>query len=122
MLAGTYNITCEQGSTFSLIITVQYPDTVDPSVYYPWDFSDYTARMQIRRTLESSTPMIELTTENGRLEFSSPTEGEIRIHMTAEETAALTTSGVYDLEIVNAAGEVSKVIKGAFNLLPEVTR
>jgi hypothetical protein len=41
--------------------------------------------------------------------------------MTPTQTAALTTNGVYDLEIVSGT-EVSKVIAGNFTLIPEVTR
>lgn len=122
MLAGTYNITCEQGSTFSRIITVEYPDPADPSATLPWDFTGYTGRMQIRRTIESATVMIELTTENNGIEYTDEENGEITIRMTAEQTAALETSGVYDLEIINTSDEVSKLIKGTFTLLPEVTR
>jgi hypothetical protein len=122
MLAGIYNITCEQGSTFSRVINLEYPDAVDPTVFYPWDFTGYTARMQIRRTIESSTVMIELTTENNGIEFTNAEEGELIVEMTAAQTAALETSGVYDLEIINSSGQVSKLIKGAFTLLPEVTR
>jgi hypothetical protein len=122
MLAGTYNINCEQGSTFSRVVTLQYPDPDDASVYLPWDFTDYTARMQIRRTIESTTVMIELTTENSGIVFTDAVNGELTISMTAAETAALTTSGVYDIEIINSIGQVSKLIKGAFNLILEVTR
>jgi hypothetical protein len=42
--------------------------------------------------------------------------------MTAGQTAELETSGVYDLEIINSSSQVSKLLKGAFTLLPEVTR
>lgn len=122
MLAGTYNITCDQGSTYSLVVTVQYPDAEDPTIYHPWDFTGYTARMQIRRTIESSTVLLELTTETGGIEFTDEDNGEITLTISATETAALTSSGVYDLEIVSSAGTVSKVIKGVFTLNPEVTR
>jgi len=122
MLAGIYNITCEQGSTFSRIITVEYPDPDDASVMLPWDFTDYTARMQIRRTIESTAVMIELTTENNGIEYTDAVNGEATVRMTSAETAALETSGVYDLEIISSSGDVSKLIKGTFTLLPEVTR
>jgi len=122
MLAGTYNITCEQGSTFSRIITVEYPDPADPSSMLPWNFAGYTGRMQIRRTIDSSVVMIELTTANGGIAFTDAANGELTVSMTAVQTAALETSGVYDLEIINSGGQVSKLIKGTFTLLLEVTR
>jgi hypothetical protein len=122
MLAGTYNITCEQGSTFSRVITVEYPDPNDASTMLSFNFTGYTGRMQIRRTIESSVVMIELTTANNGIQYTNAASGELTVRMTAVQTAALETSGVYDLEIINGAGEVSKLLKGAFTLLPEVTR
>jgi len=174
MLAGTYNITCEQGSTFSRIITVEYPDPNDSSTMLPYNFTGFTGRMQIRRTIESSIVMIELTTANSGIVYTASStvnagsfvvgtryiiltvgntsftaigaasntvgasfvatgvgsgtgtayspSGQLTINMTAGQTAALETSGVYDLEIINSASQVSKLLKGAFTLLPEVTR
>lgn len=122
MLAGIYNIVCEQGTTFTRVITLEYPDAEDPTVFLPWDFTDYTARMQIRRTIDSASPMITLTTENDGIEFTNPANGELTIRMSAAQTAALTSDGVYDLEIIADAGEVSRLIQGNFTLNFEVTR
>lgn len=122
MLAGIYNIVCEQGTTFTRVITLEFPDADDPTVFLPWDFTGYTARMQIRRTIESSTIMIELTTENGGITFTNPAQGEMTIEMTATQTADLSSSGVYDVEIISDDGEVSRLIQGSFTLNLEVTR
>jgi hypothetical protein len=173
MLAGIYNITCEQGSTFSRIITVEYPDPNDASTMLAYDFTGFTGRMQIRRTILEDV-MIELTTANSGIVYTASAtvnagsfvvgtryviltagntsftavgaanntagtsfvatgvgsgtgtayspSGQLTINMTAGQTAALETSGVYDLEIINSASQVSKLLKGAFTLLPEVTR
>ena len=69
--------------------------------------------------------MIEITTENGGIDVEPLGEqGRIDLTMTAAQTAALDSDGVYDLEIIDtgATGTVSKVIKGTFTLIPEVTR
>jgi hypothetical protein len=129
MIAGVYNITCQQGSTFSRLLEIEQPDlATDPTgqTYIPYDLSGYAARMQVRRTIESPTPMVTLDTGNGGLEIN-PTEEEdkthhIRIYMTDEVTASISSSGVYDIEIVNADGEVSRIMQGAFSLSLEVTR
>lgn len=121
MLAGIYNIICEQGTTFTRRLEIQYQDETDPEVYHPYDLTGHTARMQVRRTVESSTAMIELTTENGGIDIDGP-EGVVEITMTDEQTSSLTSSGVYDLEIINGGGQVSRVIQGAFTLSLEVTR
>ena len=121
MIAGTYNILCEQGTTFTRILEIQTPDPLDPNAYDPYNLAGHTARMQVRRTIDSSTVMITLTTENGGISLDSD-EGKITISMSDDQTAALTSSGVYDLEIIDSSGNVSRVIQGTFTLSLEVTR
>ena len=127
MRAGTYNFTCEQGSTFSRLIELEQPDLVaDPTgqTFAVFDLSGYTARMQVRRTIDSSTAMVTLTTENGRI-IINQTPGSINhinIYMADELTATLQSSGVYDIEIINNDGEVSRILQGIFTVSPEVTR
>lgn len=131
MIAGVYNITIEQGSTFGRLISIEQPDlATDPTgqTFENFDLSGFTARMHIRRTIDTPTPMITLTTENGRIAINpniagAPTRNnEISLMITAADTAGITTSGVYDLEIISAGGVVSKVIRGDVTLIPEVTR
>jgi len=131
VIAGVYNITIEQGSTFGRLIAIEQPDlAADPTgqTFENFDLSGFTARMHIRRTIDTATPMITLTTENGRIAINpniagAPTKNnEISLMITADDTATITTSGVYDLEIVSAGGTVSKVIRGDVTLIPEVTR
>lgn len=127
MIAGVYNITCEQGSSFLRTLEIEQPDlATDPTgqTYEAFDLTGYTARMQVRRTIESASAIVTLTTENLGLEINptGDTTNLIKMSMAASVTASIATSGVYDLEIINGDGFVSKVIKGAFNLIPEVTR
>ena len=131
MIAGVYNLTIEQGSTFGRLISVEQPDlATDPTgqTFENFDLSGFTARMHIRRTIDTLTPMITLTTENGRIAINPSIVGdatknnEISLSITAADTATITTSGVYDLEIISAGGTVSKVIRGDVTLIPEVTR
>ena len=130
MIAGVYNLTIEQGSTFGRLISVEQPDLVaDPTgqTFVNYSLVAHTARMQIRRTVDSATSMISLTTENGRITINPNISGntrnnEISLLITAADTATLTTSGVYDLEIISSSGTVSKVIRGDVTLIPEVTR
>jgi hypothetical protein len=115
MIAGIYNITCEQGSTFTRTFTIQNPD----GTIYP--LSTFKARMHIRRDVDSTTAMFNATTENGCIEIE-PTVGEIIVDLTAAQTATLTRNGVYDLEIYTDDGLVYKVVKGLFRVEKEVTR
>ncbi len=131
MIAGIYNITIEQGSTFGRLISIEQPDlAADPTgqTFENFDLTGFTARMHIRRTIDSATPMITLTTANGRIAINPniaatpPKNNEIALSITAADTAAISSSGVYDLEIINGGGIVSKVIRGDVTLIPEVTR
>lgn len=76
--------------------------------------------MQIRRQIEDTTVMLELTTENGRITLGGAA-GTIELLITAADTSTLTTSGVYDLELVEGA-VVKRLIRGNINLNLEVTR
>ena len=126
MIAGTYNLTCEQGTTFSRLIEIEQPDLVnDPtgSTYIDYNLSGYTARMQVRRTVDNPNYLVYLTSENGGLTvIPGIYENQIETFMSASVTASISQSGVYDLEIIDAVGFVSRVLKGTFTLIPEVTR
>ena len=127
MLAGNYNITCQQGSTFTRTLEIEQPDLVaDPTgnTFVPFDLSGYTARMQVRRTIDSSNFVLELTTSNGGLRIN-PVSGDVNkltIFAPANVTASVSTSGVYDIELISAENTVSRILQGIFNLSPEVTR
>ena len=123
MIAGNYNILCQQGSSFARVIAVEQPRTPteqNPAEYEAYPLTNYTARMQVRRTINED-PMITLTTENGRITINGAA-GLISLSISAADTAALESSGVYDLEIISSGGLVSRVIQGTFTLSLEVTR
>lgn len=107
---------CDQGSTFTRTIEIKQADgTV-------FSLTGYTARMEVRRTVDASTSLIGLTTANGRITINASL-GAITLTLTPDLTASLTQSGVYDLEIVKTAtGEVHKVVRGEFKLEREVSR
>lgn len=115
MIAGVYNIFCEQGATLERTFTIQNPDG---TVY---DLTGFNARMHIRKDVDSATTYAELTQANGRIELV-PLFGEIRINLPASVTAGLNKDGVYDLEIFNSDGVVHRVVKGQFRVDKEVTR
>ena len=70
MIAGVYNLTCEQGTTFSRLIEIEQPDLVnDPSgqTYIEYSLVGYQARMQVRRTVDAANYLVYLTSENNGL-------------------------------------------------------
>ncbi len=118
MTAATYNMSCEQGSTFSKKLTLT--DNETPPVAR--NLSSYSARMQVRPDIESSTTLLNLLSTGGSPEITLNSSGVIQITVSATVTAALTQGGVYDLEIEDSSGAVERVIQGNFDLSKEVTR
>jgi hypothetical protein len=59
----------------------------------------------------------------GRLEVNpASANNQIHVFLSDAVTASITTSGVYDLEVIAPNGFVSKVVRGTFTLIPEVTK
>lgn len=113
------NLLILRGSTFGHAFRLENPDGT------PIDLSGYTARMQIRRSINSATILLELTEGNGRIEFDS-INGRITLKIASDITAGLAFSGRYDLEIVLPviAGPdvVYRIAEGKIILSKEVTR
>lgn len=115
MPAGIYDFTCDQGETFTRRLRV----TID-SDNSPFDLSSSTAKMHIRPRYISDNPMIEATTENGGITLGGAA-GTIDIAISSTDTGLMTKPGVYDLEIIDANGEVNRLLKGKFVLRKAVT-
>jgi hypothetical protein len=115
MAATTYDILIEQGATYSQVITYK-----DNGVAV--NLTGYTARMQVRATLESASTLVELTTANSRIALGG-TAGTISLTISATDTAALTAGrGVYDLELVSGSGIVTRLLQGVATISRNVTR
>jgi hypothetical protein len=117
--AGLHNFLCNQGATFKRTLT--WTD----SARAPRDLTSYTARMHVRATVDSSTLFLQLTTANGRITLGTTdaTKGQVNLTISATDTAALTPGQyVYDLELVSAGGEVTRLVEGNFVVKAEVTR
>jgi hypothetical protein len=115
MAATTYDLLIEQGATFSQVITYK-----DNGVAV--NLQGFTARMQVRATLEAATALIELTTANGRIALGG-TAGTITLTISATDTEALTSGrGVYDLELVSGSGIVTRLLQGVATISRNVTR
>jgi hypothetical protein len=123
MAAGALDLTCEQGTTFKRTITL-YQDTAKA---VPVDLTGFTFRGQIR----SSAKATGAPTAAFLCAITNATGGAFSISLTAEQTSAIPTIGesysvmkayVYDLEMVAGDGTVSRLLNGAFNVSPEVTK
>lgn len=113
----TYNLTIYQGATYRQTLTWKAGDPATPV-----DLNGCTARMQVRASANAPAKLLDLTTENGGLVLGGAA-GTIEIIVAATATAGqYWRTGVYDLEIVLANGDVRRLVEGAVTLVPEVTR
>lgn len=86
----------------------------------PKDMTDYTARMSIKDRV-GGTVLLDLTTENDRILIDNAAK-TITLVFEVEDTEGVDwTTGVYDLEMVSADGEVTALLTGKVKLVTEVT-
>lgn len=110
MSAGTYNIKIDQGSDFSLQLTVQEDGTAK-------NLAGFSARAQLRPTIDSSTLTATFTctitdSANGILTMALP-------YTTTENIGV--GQYYYDLELFTASTS-QRLIQGTATVAGEVTR
>jgi hypothetical protein len=111
MAAGTYNFTLEQGATFNRILTLQENSAA-------MNLSGYSVASKFRSTHDSGTVAGTFTCT-----ISDASNGKITMTMTNSTTSGIEEGMyVYDLEITNSAGTVTRVLQGSITVTPEVTR
>lgn len=114
---GRYDMTIWQGATFQRVFTWRV-GTPAANV----NLTGYTARMQLRTAANAATPVLEATTENGRITLGGAA-GTITLNLSATVTAALPANQyAYDLELVSGSGQVTRLIEGFTTVDAEVTR
>lgn len=87
----------------------------------PISLVGYSAKMQIRETIDSSV-LLELTHINGGININ-PTNYVITVTMTSAQTALFSfPTAVYSLELTDNNSEVLTFIQGNLTLIQEVTR
>ena len=117
-MAQPFNLNIIQGSDYGLNLTVTVSGGSEPM-----DLTGASARLQARPTVTSQATYIDLTDENGITILEPPTSGLMQINLSAAETSAINVdSGVYDLELITAAGQVTRLLEGRVILDREVTR
>ena len=117
MAAGVYDIMCEQGATFRKTFT-----WLDENEQ-PINLTGCSARMQVRSAYKSTSTWLSLTSGSGGGLTLEALTGTITMVITATTSAALPINkGVYDLEVVQTNGEVTRLLQGSFIVSPEVTR
>jgi hypothetical protein len=113
-MSGKYNIVAEQGATFNLNFTVQTDGVA-------WNFTGYTAAMQVRRSTSSATTLLNLSSTNGDITMNS--SGEVSVTVSATEMTSLPSGRwVYDIEFTSPSDEVTRLLEGRFIVSAEVTQ
>lgn len=108
-MAAVKNIVIDQGTTFSLSVTLSNDDGTAK------DLSDYTVSSQMRKSYYTNT-YTAFTTDKVNL------TGEVTISLTATQTSALKAGRyVYDIEIASSS-ETVRVLEGIVTITPEVTK
>lgn len=89
----------------------------------PIDITGYTARMQVRKSINSSEIMASFTVANSRISIGT-TDGRVDVTMDADDSASEFEVGnwVYDMELESPAGKVYLPFSGKFIVKGEVTR
>jgi hypothetical protein len=107
-MATKANLVIDQGSTFASSIDIL--DDNDESV----NLTGYSARGQIRKHY-TSTNSVSFTT--------TLSNGSLVISLTANQTANMVSGRyVYDLELIDPANTVLRILEGIVTVTPEVTR
>jgi hypothetical protein len=110
-MADFVELTLDQGATYNSTITVRDENGVAQNLV------GYTARSQMRKSYYSSTK------KDFTVTVSQPANGQITMAMSAANTANLTPGRyVYDVEIEDASGDVTRIFEGIVTVLPNVTR
>jgi hypothetical protein len=116
MPAGKYDITIEEGATFLLSCT--WKDAAGD----PIDLTGYSAAMQVRRYKTAADTLLDVSSSGGEITLGDAA-GTIEVAIPATETAALTGEvAVYDLELTDGSGVVTRLLEGDVTISREVTR
>jgi len=108
-MATKANIVIDQGATFSTSLNLTDDDD------NPIDLTGYTGRSKMKKHYTSSN------SQSFSVSLAGNT-GVIVMSLTANQTSNLVAGRyVYDVEIINASGVVTRIIEGIVTVTPEVT-
>ncbi len=125
MPAGEHNISAEQGSTFSLLMSYQDANST------PIDIGTYLARMAVKKSQTSTSNSLFVdkagvtgptAAGTGQITIQgSGVTGNIQVDVDAATMATMSAGRYfYDLELVTGS-TVTKILKGRFTVEGEIT-
>jgi len=108
-MAQKLNLIIDQGATFSSSFNVN--DDAGDAL----DLEGYTGRSQIRKHFTSSNYV--------SFGVSVVNTGIVTLSLSSNTTTTLTPGRyVYDVELIDGGGSVSRIVEGVVTVTPEVTR
>ena len=114
MPSGIYNMTIDQGATFFKSFTYKINSNLV-------DLTGYTARLKAAKNLNSTQPILNMTTENGMITLGGE-NGTISLNISAADTTKIQAGKyIYDLELVQGS-LVLRFLRGDVTVSPNVTR
>lgn len=119
-MAFEHEIAFTQGDNYSFTI----PLWADAGKTVPFDFDGYEARMQVRRSVKTPV-LVELSTDNGRITFSTLNGASYLTITFGPEDSRLIPADTecgYDLEISNGSNWFRTILEGTVNLKGDFTR
>lgn len=115
MAAAIYDMIIEQGETWIQNVYMKDGDDI------PINITGYTARMQVKETLESVTSLVDLETGGSGITLDG-TAGKITLRVESVVTESLPVGRFYyDLEIIDTTSAVTKLMRGRISVNKEVT-
>jgi hypothetical protein len=113
---GVYKLNIYQGATLDRTFT--WKDSTGTAI----DLTNYTAAAQVREKVDGKK-LLDMTSAGGRIVLGGAA-GTIQLLVVPADTRALkpVTAGVWDLELTDAAGKVTRLLEGGAVIHAEVTR
>lgn len=112
---GKHSFVLYQGTTLRKVFTW----TVEG---VPLDLTGYTGAAQLRKTAGDPAPALDLSTQNGGIIIDGPA-GKITMYAPSVDTEKLVADKyVYDLEITDTQGDVSRLVEGIITISKGITR
>ena len=114
-MATNLNLVIEQKAAFERRLV--YQDVTNR----PVNLTGYTAKLQVRATVDAVAVLLELSTENGGIVLGGKS-GRIDLYISGAATTALNwTTGVYDLILIPPNGRPRRLVEGTMTVTPGVT-
>ena len=117
MKPAKYDLEIYEDSTFEL------PLTWGSAKGVPYDLTGYSAIAQIRANKKSDVVLIEMSTANGKITLTDPTNGKFTLKLLpADSLDTKWVKGVWDLKMITPGGDEQFLLYGDVEIIQTVTR